>query len=170
MAFVRKKMSWDSFFSRLLILLVLMFLVGLYGLLRYRIGIDTQEDRCLPDTQVYLIDLWDQEPVRDGLYAFRAQGLAPLYKNGTRMLKRMSGLPGDTVVVTPEHVLVNDKVVTEGLALAGTLGVKPEQLRRTLTLAEGEFWFTGSAPGSFDSRYWNTVKTEQLVGRAWPLW
>ncbi|NMV21768.1 S26 family signal peptidase, partial [Vibrio parahaemolyticus] len=76
-------------------------------MMRYRIGIDTQQERCLPDTTVYLIDLWNKEPVKDGLYAFHSKGLAPLYNDGTRMLKRLTGMPGDEVKVTPEHVLVN---------------------------------------------------------------
>ncbi|MDX7527058.1 S26 family signal peptidase, partial [Enterobacter hormaechei] len=33
-----------------------------------------------------------------------------------------------------------------------------------------EYWFSGEAATSFDSRYWNSVKREQIVGRAWPLW
>jgi conjugal transfer pilin signal peptidase TrbI len=147
-----------------------MALVGTYAMMRYRIGIDTQQERCLPDTTVYLIDLWNKEPVKDGLYAFHSKGLAPLYNDGTRMLKRLTGMPGDEVNVTPEHVLVNGAEVSTGMALAQRLGVAESQFSRSLTLQENEYWFSGEAATSFDSRYWNAVKREQIVGRAWPLW
>lgn len=136
------------------------------AMMRYRIGIDTL--RALPDT-VYLIDLWNKEPVKDGLYAFHSKGLAPLYNDGTRMLKRLTGMPGDEVNVTPEHVLVNGAEVSR-MALAQRLGVAESQFSRSLTLQENEYWFSGEAATSFDSRYWNAVKREQIVGRAWPLW
>jgi V/A-type H+-transporting ATPase subunit I len=140
------------------------------SMMRYRIGIDTQQERCLPDTTVYLIDLWNKELVKDGLYAFHSKGLAPLYNDGTRMLKRLTGMPGDEVKVTPEHVLVNGTEVSTGMALAQRLGVAETEFSRSLTLQENEYWFSGEAATSFDSRYWNAVKREQIVGRAWPLW
>ena len=170
MQILRKRMPWRPYLIRLTVLALIMALVGTYAMMRYRIGIDTQQERCLPDTTVYLIDLWNKEPVKDGLYAFHSKGLAPLYNDGTRMLKRLTGMPGDEVKVTPEHVLVNGTEVSTGMALAQRLGVAESQFSRSLTLQENEYWFSGEAATSFDSRYWNTVKREQIVGRAWPLW
>ena len=95
-------------------------------MMRYRIGIDTQQERCLPDTTVST-DLWNKEPVKDGLYAFHSKGLAPLYNDGT-VLKRLTGMPGDEVKVTPEHVLVNGAEVSTGMALAQRLGVLKQNL------------------------------------------
>ena len=70
MQILRKRMPWRPYLIRLTVLALIMALVGTYAMMRYRIGIDTQQERCLPDTTVYLIDLWNKEPVKDGLYAF----------------------------------------------------------------------------------------------------
>ncbi|MEZ5936221.1 MAG: hypothetical protein R3F54_30835 [Alphaproteobacteria bacterium] len=58
---------------------------------RYRLGIDWQVERCLPDTRVVLIDLRSEIPERDGLIAFRGQGLAPIFPDGTQMVKILVG-------------------------------------------------------------------------------
>lgn len=170
MQILRKSMPWRPYLIRLTFLSLIMALAGSYAMTRYRIGIDTQEERCLPDTTVYLIDLWDKEPIRSQLYAFHAEGLAPLYSDGTRMLKRLTGMPGDGVNVTAERVLVNGVEVSTGMALAHRLGVVETEFSRSLTLQENEYWFSGEAATSFDSRYWNAVKREQIIGRARPLW
>ena len=165
-----KKMPWRPYLVRLSILALVMAIAGTYALMRYRIGVDTQQERCLPDTTVYLLDLWNKEPSKDGLFAFQAQGLSPLYDDGTRMLKRLTGMPGDEVHVTPERVLVNGQEVSTGMVLAKRLGVPETQFSRSLILSNDQYWFSGAAPTSFDSRYWNAVERDQIVGRAWPLW
>lgn len=167
---LRKKMPWTVFFVRLAVTFSFMLVIGMYLLSRYRIGIDTQEERCLPDASIYLIDLWDKEPVKGQLFAFKTQGLTPLYADGTRMLKRLTGMPKDSVIIKNETVFINQRVVSTGMALAAQLGIKSEKLNRTLILPSNEYWFSGDAVSSFDSRYWGTVKREQLLGRARPLW
>ena len=57
MQILRKRMPWRPYLIRLTVLALIMALVGTYAMMRYRIGIDTQQERCLPDTTVYLIDL-----------------------------------------------------------------------------------------------------------------
>lgn len=140
MQILRKRMPWRPYLIRLTALALIMAVVGTYAMMRYRIGIDTQQERCLPDTTVYLIDLWNKEPVKDGLYAFHSKGLAPLYNDGTRMLKRLTGMPGDEVKVTPEHVLVNGAEVSTGMALAQRLGVPVISLSTITIITPFRFW------------------------------
>ncbi len=64
MQILRKRMPWRPYLIRLTVLALIMALVGTYAMMRYRIGIDTQQERCLPDTTVYLIDLWNKSPLR----------------------------------------------------------------------------------------------------------
>src|SRR5690606_6730431 len=109
-------------------------------------------------------------PLKEGLYAFEARGLAPWYVDGTRMLKRLTGMPGEGVEVDHHGIQVAKRQVGEGLVLAAQLGQTPEAFHRTHVLDEGQYWFSGEAPTSFDSRYWGPVSGEQLLGRAWPLW
>ena len=42
---------------------------------------------------------------------FEAQGLAPAFADGTLLVKRLAGLPGDLVDVTAEGVRVNGQLV-----------------------------------------------------------
>ncbi len=163
-------LPWRWQFIRFSVLALTIAGVGFYLMQRYRVGVDTQAVRCFPDFQVYLIDLWDKTPMRGGLYAFYAKGLSPIYPDGTRMLKRLTGMPGDKVEVINEQVQINGNIVSTGMPLAKRLGATSSQFHRTLTLSEKTYWFSGDAPTSFDSRYWNTVTHHQLLGRAWPLW
>ncbi|MFD1690653.1 S26 family signal peptidase [Azotobacter chroococcum] len=32
------------------------------------------------------------------------------------------------------------------------------------------YWFFGRTADSFDSRYWGSVASHQIIGRAYPLW
>ncbi len=163
-------LPWRREFIRFSLVALTIVGVGFYLMQRYRIGIDTQAVRCFPDFHVYLIDLWDKKTIRGGLYAFYAKGLSPIYPDGTQMLKRLTGIPGDKIQVVNEQVLINGNTVSTGMPLAKRLGATPSQFHRTLTLSEKNYWFSGDAPTSFDSRYWNTVTHHQLVGRAWALW
>jgi conjugal transfer pilin signal peptidase TrbI len=170
MATHTERLPWPVFARRLVLLC---FLVGAplaYLGTRYRLGIDWQTDRCLPDTSVYLIDRWNRVPLKEGLYAFEARGLTPWYADGTRMLKRLTGMPGEVVEVNHHGIQVETRQIGEGLVLAAQLGQPPEAFHRTHILDEGQYWFSGDAPTSFDSRYWGPVSGEQLLGRAWPLW
>ena len=72
-AVLRKRMQ-TPYLIRLTVLALIMALVGTYAAVRYRIGIDTQQERCLL-IPVYLIDPWNKEPVKDGLYAHSKDSL-----------------------------------------------------------------------------------------------
>lgn len=170
MSLIRRHESWRRFALKALLTLAILWLAGSAFASRYRIGFDPQEVKCLPGYSVYLIDLKDRELQRDAVYAFSARGLDPLFKDGTQMVKILRGLPGDTVEVTEQHrVLVNGSLVGEGLYLAERLKVPESRFYGRATLGEDNYWFMGTSPLSFDSRYWGTVKHEQVIGRAYPL-
>jgi conjugal transfer pilin signal peptidase TrbI len=170
MATRAERLPWPRFAGRLILLCFLAGAPLAYLGTRYRIGIDWQAERCLPDTSVYLIDRWNRVPAKNGLYAFTTQGLAPWYADGTRMLKRMTAVPGEVVEVSGRGIRVQGGEIGQGLTLAERLGQPPEAFHRQQLLGEGQYWFSGDAPTSFDSRYWGPVSREQLIGRAWPLW
>ena len=45
MQILRKRMPWRPYLIRLTVLALIMALVGTYAMMRYRIGIDTQQER-----------------------------------------------------------------------------------------------------------------------------
>jgi conjugal transfer pilin signal peptidase TrbI len=125
--------------------------------------------RCLPPYRVFLVDRHARDVARGGLVAFHARGLAPYFADGTVVIKALAGLPGDRVEVTAERVWVNGVVRAEGLALARTLGKRPEDFVRAETVPPGHLWVLGASPDSFDARYWGMLPEAQVVGRAYAL-
>lgn len=136
---------------------------------RYRIGIDPQTVRCLPDVRAVAIDLTASPPKRGGLVAFAAQGLEPAFEDGTLLVKILAGLPGDQVAVTEQAVTVNGKTFAHGLALAASLGHQPADYVRSYTVPDAHFIALGDGPQSLDSRYYGPVPLAQVRGRAWKL-
>lgn len=120
----------------------------------------------------------------DRIYGFR---LAYLTKNPERQdvvifkapdnekelyIKRVIGLPGDTVNIIDGKVYIND--ATEPLAEPYVNGI-PEGSFGPYTVPEGAFFMMGdNRNNSFDSRYWNNtfVYKKAILGKAifryWP--
>jgi len=165
-----RKESWKRFGVKAAVTLLILWAAGTAFASRYRIGIDPQQEKCLPGYSVFLIDLKDQRLEKGAAYAFHAKNMQPFYQDGTRMVKILRGLPGDQVEITDgQDIRVNTQVVGKGLRLAQQLHLAESHFYGRTTLKEGHYWFMGKSPVSFDSRYWGTVSDEQIIGRAYPL-
>ncbi|EOV3324681.1 MULTISPECIES: S26 family signal peptidase [Edwardsiella] len=165
-----KKEPWVYFSLKAGIVIVAILLAGSMFANRYRIGIDPQKEKCLPGYTFFLVDLQDKEMERGAVYAFHAKNMEPFYKDGTRMIKILSGMPGDIVEINDDWLIkVNGDVVGEGLQLAKRLQRQESSFYGKAKLSDGSYWFMGKSPFSFDSRYWGTVKNDQIIGRAYPL-
>jgi len=164
-----RRNGWARFSLKAALTLMVIFSGGAYVERRWRVGIDTQESRCLPDSRAFLIDRWNRDIRRGDLVAIRAEGLAPLIADGTTLIKVADGTNGDVVEVGADTVSVNNVVVGRGLALAGRLGRDPADFGRTVTLGDGEIWAMGRTPDSFDSRYWGPVDGGRVIGKAYRL-
>ena len=160
---------WKPFFAKAVLLTVVLTLAFGFVAKRYRLGIDWQVERCLPDTRVVLIDLWSGTPERGGLIAFRGMGLEPIFPDGTHMVKILVGLPGDRIEITPERTTVNDIEVAAGLGLAARLEQAPAAFSRSFVVPDGHYFGVGKSESSFDSRYFGLIKQEQVMGTAWRL-
>jgi signal peptidase I len=117
-------------------------------------------------------------------------------KDGTRLVKRVIGLPGDTVELRNEQLVINGQPVdyttldpkipgqlseperarslfaTEKLparphAVMAINGVQAIRTFGPVHVAEGHYFMMGdNRDNSFDSRYFGTVDRSQIVGRA----
>lgn len=112
------------------------------------------------------------EPQRGDIVVFKLK--TPEYKE--YLIKRVIGLPGDTVIVkdgkvtiknlnNPEGYVLKEAYLPEGLE---TLGEVIE------TVPESSYFVLGDNRGvSFDSRYFGSIKEESIVGktvlRGWPI-
>lgn len=137
---------------------------------RFSLAIATQAALCLPPYRVWLIDKGDTKPVRGEIFAFKAKGLAPVFSDGTNIVKVLQGMPGDQVSVSTAVTTINGSVVGEGLAVATQYHIDPQRYVRQGRIEPEHFWFLGRTLDSFDSRYWGSVERSQIFGRAYPIW
>jgi signal peptidase I len=87
------------------------------------------------------------------------------------LIKRVIGLPGDTVYARDGTVYVNDRPLEEPYLPDGTATVNMDQ---PITVPEGDVWVMGDNRGnSQDSRVFGAIPETSIVGRAfllmWPL-
>lgn len=83
-------------------------------------------------------------------------------------IKRIIGLPGDTIKVTGGKVYVNDQALRENY-----IKQDPNYDYGPVTVPEGQYLVLGdNRNNSYDSHYWGFVPKENIIGRAsvrfWP--
>lgn len=104
-----------------------------------------------------------REPKRGEVIVFR-----PPLAGSRFFIKRVIGLPGETVEVKDNKVFVNDSALLEPYHEQFT-GIDGSWL-----LGEGEYFVMGDNRGSSsDSRVWGALPEQNIVGRAflrlWPI-
>lgn len=116
------------------------------------------------------------DPKRGDIIVFHAPEAANCPKGtGCDFIKRILGVPGDTIEVKDDHIIVNGHPLAEPyipeefetLAGAYTKG-------RAITLGDQEYFAVGdNRPYSSDSRAWGPIKKTDIIGRAffryWPF-
>jgi len=94
-------------------------------------------------------------------------------KSESNFIKRVVGLPGDTLAVTDNRVLINGKRIEEPYIAEGTSCDELCNLEKPIKIPPGHFFMMGDNRGeSDDSRDWGPVPEEWIIGRAfftyWP--
>lgn len=137
---------------------------------RYSIAIASQDSLCLPPYRLWIIDKTKSDLVRGEIYAFHSKGLSPIFDDGTIIVKVLEGMPGDLARVRLDETTINDVTVAQGLQVASQHGIDPRKYVREGVIGQGNYWFFGRTPDSFDSRYWGSASTDQIIGKAYPIW
>jgi signal peptidase I len=94
---------------------------------------------------------------------------------GCDFIKRVLGLPGETIEVTNNAIYVNGEPLEEPY-IPEEFDTQPGEFtrNRTITLGSDEYFVSGdNRPYSSDSRAWGPITKDAIVGRAffiyWPL-
>ncbi|MBP7006972.1 MAG: signal peptidase I [Candidatus Pacebacteria bacterium] len=102
------------------------------------------------------------EPKRNDVVVFK-------YPKDTKkfFIKRIIGLPGETVDVNGEEVTITNKENKEGFKLDQSYVENKSNTTGHYVLEDDEYFVMGdNRSASSDSRYWGPVKENLLVGRA----
>jgi signal peptidase I len=107
------------------------------------------------------------DPARGDIVVFRYPPDPKQY-----FIKRVVGLPGETVEVTEEGVKIYDNEHPNGFVLDEDVYLEEDRkaspTKKTLTLKSGEYFMMGdNRPSSLDSRYFGPVTRSNIVGRVW---
>lgn len=128
------------------------------------------------------------KPTRGEVMVFRTDGIVGL-PSETHYIKRMCGLPGETITIRAPELLVNGKVVMApdtirriedrapgyaGYCLGDANARYINQSQDSIKLGAGDYLALGdNTRNSADGRYWGPVPVDNLVGPAmvvyWPF-
>lgn len=168
--FIVIKQSWKLFFAKLLIMIFVSVTFVVVFFKNYQLGIDPQSRQCLPDHSFYLISYDKSDLITGQIYAFKSKNMQPFFEDNTTVIKVLVAKPGDTVEVNSSlEILVNNIVVSSGFMLAEKLAIDTSNFIGKKKLESDEYWFLGKTEDSFDSRYWGSVKYEQIIGKTYPI-
>lgn len=154
------------------VLTLLMFLVIRFAVQNFNID-GTSMEPNLHNKELILVDKWTylfHQPARGDVIVFHAPP-APAQD----YIKRVIGLPGDTVTIKGTKVTVDGVTLNETYIAPQDQGVPPGA--RTITnmvVPPNEYFVLGDNRAiSSDSRIWGFVPRRNIIGRAalvyWPL-
>ena len=121
-------------------------------LIMSRIGYDAG----IPFTNAH-VPLW-RNPKRQQIIIFKP----PFAPDQSDYVKRVIGLPGDTVDIHDGSVWINGKKLIENYTLGRT---EPYDAHVPLTVPDNCYFVMGDNRGnSYDSRYWGCVPRKDIIG------
>lgn len=156
-------------------LMTVLFLAGTLSISAlgayYRIGVDVQQQQCLP-WKWYLITVGKPDEIRRGdiLVAVMKQGRMGHGFDGQAITKMVFALPGDLFEVKNDLAYVNGRQVGRKMDLIEKLGKQPGGFDRKEIVPTGQVLMLGTEPRSFDGRYWGFVPENEIVAKATPIW
>ena len=169
--------------------LVLCLTVEAFLIKPYRIPSPSMVDTLRPGDMVLVdrVAYHLHNPGRGDIVVFDSVGAGkenPANPRFQTLIKRIIGLPGETISLKDGHVLINGVVLDEPYVHKGADGVAdptnpfstgtPWSLEKPYTLGPGEYFMMGdNRTESEDSRGWGPMYSREIVGKAffvyWPI-
>ncbi|MEC5126103.1 signal peptidase I [Verrucomicrobiales bacterium BCK34] len=119
------------------------------------------------------------KPKRSDVFVFNTQNIGMIQRRlddprqgSQHYIKRLIGIPGDTVEVDQPNIRINGEIPTEPgfqrvMSQEGYYTGYTNQGTRKIELPPRKYWAMGdNSANSLDSRAWGTVPEENIVGRA----
>lgn len=105
-----------------------------------------------------------RQPVRGEIVVFRYPSDHTQF-----FIKRVIGLPGETVEITDGDVIIYNVDHPNGIVLQEDyLGNVQTEGKRKTTLSVGEYFVLGdNRDESLDSRFFGPIQTDEIIGRVW---
>jgi signal peptidase I len=132
-------------------------------------------ERVLVNKFLYSLDGWPTQDLSIGRPVERGDVIVFYYPNdpSTRYVKRVIGVPGDTVRIDGDgHVYVNSEVIAEPY-LSGEYTQWPVSMSSTTVKDHYYFVLGDNRDNSSDSRSWGLVPEKYICGEAvfrfWPI-
>lgn len=149
----------------------------------YRVSGPSMEE-TLGDSDILIVDkskrvfsnvVGDYKPNRYDIVVFKQ----PTFDENTEIVKRVIGLPGDRIVIKDGEVRLYNKKNKDGSIIKPSLDTYAKINGTTdgnidTRIKDGEVFVLGdNRPDSVDSRYFGSVRTENIIGevrvRIYPL-
>lgn len=124
---------------------------------------------------------WFSEPQRGDLVVFRTRGIRGIeaesrYEGEMTYVKRLVGLPGETIQIRDGHVFANGRQLGAEDGLPSVTYVQPrfaDDATSYTVPGDSCFVLGDNSPRSSDSRYWGYVPKANVLGKVariyWPL-
>jgi len=162
-----KKLNWKEIVKELLILVVIVF--GFVIPFRVYIAepylVDGRSMDPTFETGNYLIvdkiSNSAKSPIRNSVVVFKFP-----QDPSKSFIKRIIGLPGETVIVKGEKVTIINNENPKGFVLDQTYVVHKSTKDSELKLGDTEYFVMGdNRKDSYDSRYWGALDKKFILGR-----
>ncbi len=122
-------------------------------------------DPDIKDKQYLIIDEVSyrfREPARGEVIVFKSPPEPTKY-----YIKRIIGLPGDTVTLSGTKVTITNAAHPKGFTLDESFITHKQSDNLTVTVPEGSYFVMGdNRSGSYDSRAWGNLPKSNIRGRA----
>jgi len=131
---------------------------------RYKIGINLDHSLTC---RLFIVEKGVM-PVKGECIAFRCKDLRPYFQEGIMFIKRLVGIPGDRIEVSPDgkSFYLNGKFVARAKDTDKQGNPVAPARFEDKTLCPTCYFVLGDHPRSYDSRYWGYMWKDQIVGKA----
>lgn len=132
----------------------------------YKLILVLNSDKCIPGS-VFVVDT-RQKHVNSGELVMFMSPQTDILPSGINIIKLVAGVQGDRVEVGQFSVSNNSHKFPAPIdSAAKALNIDTRTLTGTRTVEKDRLFVLGTLAGSYDSRFFGPIKTQQVIGRAY---